>query len=261
MKIKILLLILTFSTINIVAHAQVNKIKKDSDKNKSASGNSNKKLGPSNNSGNDGCAESCFNFCGAVCFSAFSKMLIDLHADYLDNASKVPPTVSLDIMPHIGYKPSSTGILQPRIRGNWGIFSTDIRLNSLLEQANNGYDFYNTLDWQVIELNPLITEPIILRFGTGFMYEFSSKQFFNEHFVGLDVFIMDYQYMSNVEFRIAPDYETGEIPRMEGNLRFNYRFLKSKSIFGYATIGGLYQNYYSNTEMIGIMTGVTFNIH
>lgn len=261
MKFLKILLIITLSITCPAIYAQVNKIKKDSDKNKNASGNSNKKVTPNNNTSNNGCVESCFNVCGAVCFSAFSKMLIDLHTDYLDNASKVPPTVSLDIMPHIGYKLSNTGISQPRLRGNWGIFSTDIRLNSLIESANNGYDFYNTIDWQVIELNPLITKPVILRFGTGFMYEFSSKQFFNEHFVGLDLFFMDYQYMTNAEFRIAPDYETGEMPRIEGALRFNYRFLESKSIFGYGTVGGLYQNYYTNTEMIGIMAGVTFNIH
>ena len=60
---------------------------------------------------------------------------------------------------------------------------------------------------------------------------------------------------------MASDYETGATPRTEGNIRFNYRFLKTSNLFGYVTVGGYYQNYYSKVDIWSLQGGLTFNLH
>jgi hypothetical protein len=107
----------------------------------------------------------------------------------------------------------------------------------------------------------LVTEPVVLRIGTGFMYENYSKSYFGEHSIGLDFFLDDYKYRIDNEFRIAQDYNTGNIPRLEGNTRFNYAVLQVDHIDGYVTLGVMYQNYYLKEQVWSMIGGMTFNFH
>lgn len=249
--------------------AQVDSIKKASDKNKPSKSNSVE--GKSNGTG--GCLSDCF---GLACSSGCSWMIqnavigaLKLHGNYLKKRKDIPEVVSLELMPHFGYAEPSSSLIIPRIRGNWGLFSTDLRFSNMIEYGTaDGTDFYNTLDWQVLEFNFVITKPVIVRLGTGLMHEFYSSSTFMEHFIGIDGNWMDHQYLASGEARIAPDYITSSIPRIETNLRFNYRIKKTQHMNAYAMAGVIYQNYYRNVspsfkgiEVWCIQTGLTINFH
>ena len=94
----------------------------------------------------------------------------------------------------------------------------------------------------------------------GFMYEEFSHTYYSELFTAFDLYFHDELFMTNAEFRIAKDYDTGATPRTEGSLRFNLRFFDTESIVGYITLGGTYQNYYSSVDIWAIHSGLCFNI-
>lgn len=249
------------------AIAQVDSIKSHSDNNNPKSTSTD---GKTNTGGclSDACGLACSEGCGWAIQNAVIGAL-KLHGTYLKKRKEIPEVVSLELMPHIGYAEPSSSLFLPRFRGNWGLFSTDLRFSNMIEYGTlDGTDFYNTLDWQVIEFNFVITKPVIFRLGTGIMHEFYSSSTFIEHFLGLDVNWMDHQYLANGEARIAPDYETSAVPRIEANFRFNYRIKKTLHMNAYAMAGFVYQNYYRNSsasfkgvEVWVVQTGLAVNLH
>lgn len=243
--------------------AQIKEVKQKSSANKSSKqANTSKSTTHSGDTNDDACSAACMDACVGACSSVAIDLIIDGQGEYLDNKDDIPHMVSLEIMPHGAYFISNNDFnTMPRIRGNWAMFSTDLRFNSWFEFEDGNIDFFHTFDWQVIEFNPIILENFILRLGTGLMHETYSKTTYNEHFLGSDIMWDDDSYLINIEGRWAKDYNTGADPRTEANLRFNYRFLEQSNFDGYFMVGGLYQNYYNQIDLWGLQTGVTFFIH
>lgn len=249
--------------------AQVGSIKKASDKNDSSgtpTTTSASSSSESNSNSGDGILDGCFNSCASGCFSWVLENAILGIVKYqryqLEKRSDIPEVVSLELMPHFGYAQPSSSMFIPRIRGNWGLFSTDLRYSNMTEfSKNDGINFYNTLDWQILDFNVVITKPVIFRFGAGIMYEYYVSNTYMEYFLGLDANWMEQQYLASGEFRIAKDYSNGGTPRLETNFRFNYRILKTEHLTGYAMLGGLYQNYFREINVWTAQTGFAFNFH
>ena len=265
-KIKFLICCLSFFIFSITTFAQVGEIKTKSNKNTDKpKTQSNNNSSGSNDSGG-GCLSDIFNTCFSSCVSSVFEAIvigsIDLHKEYISQKKEIPTVTSLEFMPTYGYCPKGSHLIMPRIRGNWGLFSTDFRYYNILESTpNNGIENYKTYDWQIIELNPLITKNVKLRIGSGFMYEDFSRIYFNESSIALDLSFKKDTYLSNFEFKIAKDYNHGSTPRTEGNIRFNYKIIDLDNLYGYATLGGLYQNYYSSVDVWTIQAGMAFNFH
>lgn len=266
MKFLCTILLIAFTLGYATTYAQIDDVKKRSKQNQSKR---DKQKGGSSSSGstngcfnNSECMGDCFSVCAGACASFVTDALIDAQMDYIDDRKKIPRMISLDIYPHFGYIVSDDDYtLLPRIRGNWAMFSTDVRYFNWVEFDSSKFDFYSTLDWQVIQFNPFITKNFTFRIGTGFMYENYSKTYFNEHFIGTDVVSDNRHIQVNVEGRWAIDYQTAKNVRIEGNARFNYRVMGNSSVDGYWMFGALYQNYYSEVDIYGIQTGFSFNIH
>lgn len=262
MKLKYLLFAFLFAFACVQVDAQVNKVKKKSSQNKSNRTTNN----TNNNSGGGStpsCSGACANACVGACANIGAQVIIAGQQAYLDRRDEVPHMVSLDFMGHAGYVVSDESYLVlPRIRGNWAMFSTDIRFNGWFEvDSAGGFDFANTTDWSIIQFNPIITKNFILRMGTGFMYEHFSKVFYNEHYLGCDVLLNDDDYMINAEGRWAKDYQTGANPRTEANIRFNIKYWDNKHLDNYFMFGAIYQNYYEEIDLWGVQAGITVNLH
>lgn len=266
--LKILLSLISLLVFSNLVNGQVNDIKKESKKNseKTTTESNNNSNNNSSATDNGGCLNDLFSGCISTCFSsAFEALIIgsiELQKEYISEKTKIQTVISLEFIPSYAYCFKGSNLIMPRIRGNWGLFSTDFRYYNILEStANNGIENYKTYDWQILELNPLITKNVKFRIGSGFMFEDFSKTYFPEHFIGLDLLFDKDKYLANLEFRIAKDYNKGSTPRTEGNIRMNYRILKLDNLSGYATLGGLYQNYYSSIDLWCIQAGMAFNFH
>lgn len=182
----------------------------------------------------------------------------ELQVQQLSRKELFPEIISLELMPHVGFGLSPTGnfLLTPRIRGNWGLFSGEVRYTQLAEVGT-----YSTLDWQVL-FNVVNQREATLRLGSGIMSEFHTKNLFVEHFFGLDVrWTRDKRLSSNFEFRFTPDYGRSEMVRLEGNVRLNYRIFDWGRLEGFWTVGAIFQKYYRDTNIWLAQTGMTFNLH
>ncbi len=261
----------------LFASAQVDDIKKKSRENKNSGGNSDSYNYGGGNSDNpclDACGEACFEFAFAIAFEA----LLSHHAYLMENRDKDPTVLSLDLMPHFAYGPEDNYFnLLPRIRGTWGVLSSDFRFNYLADYKDASADIYKVYEWQVVELNFLPIEELNIRVGSGiFVENFTAssldpisgsmvgrryKDTYNENFASLELRLNDQQVLTSLEGRFAYDYDTGNHVFTEINLRASFRFLDIPHVFSYLTGGIVYQKYYSSIDLWSIQAGFSFNIH
>ncbi|MBL7849559.1 MAG: hypothetical protein JNN04_01565, partial [Cyclobacteriaceae bacterium] len=147
--ISILGLVLTFA-LNV--HGQVDEIK---DLSETASS------GVQDTDNNSGSGS---NFLSKVLLFLPHWQKYKLHPD---NRQRYPSMVSLDMYAQAGYKDKAY-MFWPRIRGNWGLFSTDFRANYLFEKDDTGgYKQLHTNDWQVLQLNITTSRLLTFRVGLG----------------------------------------------------------------------------------------------
>lgn len=176
-----------------------------------------------------------------------------------ESRERYPSMVSLEIFLQGAIKPSSYYIIWPRVRGNWGLFSTDFRMNYLIEEGIDGYQHIRTNDWQVFQLNLITSRFITLRAGTGFMQEaFNSKEMFSETAFLLNIHAPDQTKQIGFEYRFAKDWDTGANPRREFTIQYQHQIFSTGALHGYATLGGAYQRYYNDITVWGIQAGLVF---
>jgi len=176
-----------------------------------------------------------------------------------DYKERYPSMISLEVFLQGAIKPSSYYILWPRIRGNWGLFSTDFRMNYLIEEGLDGYEHIRTNDWQVLMLNLVTSRFITFRAGTGFMHEaFSTNRVFYESAFILNVHAPDQTKQIGFEYRFAKDFDTGSNPRREFTVQYQHQIFNTGAMHGYATAGAAYQRYYNSITVWGIQAGLIF---
>lgn len=227
-------------------YAQVDEIKSAS------SNNSSKSSGSSDSDGGSG---------GRVGLDVFFFLfdgLGSLHVSKIQER-KNPSVTSLDVSFQGAIKPASYYILQPRIRGNWGLFSTDFRMNYLIEDDIDGLKHIRTNDWQVLQLNLITNRFFTFRVGTGFMQEaFEDYQYFSESSFIFNIHAPDQRKVIGLEYRFSKDWHTGANPRREFSIQYQQQIFQASILHGYVTLGGLYQRYYNSIDVWGIQTGLVF---
>jgi hypothetical protein len=274
--ILVVLFILVFS---LSSKGQIDDIKKKSRENKKGNSSGNKsEPGISSGRDSDPCAASCAEACFDVFFSVAFQALIEHHAYLLKSRDIDPTVVSLDIQPHFAYGPDNDYInFLPRIRGTWGVFSTDFRLNYLAEYKDYTASLFKIAEWQVLQINITPVPEFSLRFGSGAYFENftdsvtdpitqvkSSKRLknvFNEQFISVELRMNEQQFITTLEGRYAADYSNGNHVFSEINFRTNFRFIRFDHIAGYLMAGLVYQKYYDSIDLWSIQTGLSFNIH
>lgn len=173
-----------------------------------------------------------------------------------------PRIVSLELPMQAAVQPSNYYVFNPRIRGNWGLFSTDFRVNYLVEEDINGPKDITTYDWQIIQLNLVTARHVIGRVGIGMMNEnFGNKQSYAESTIGLSIVSSDHKIGGSFEYRVAKDYETNATPRREVSASFEKQLFSNGAFHGFATLGGVYQRYYSSVSVWGVQAGMIFRLH
>ena len=227
--------------------AQIQDIKKESKDNSSRSSNS--EWGGS----------------GEISISGFFDgigYLLDWQEEVLRKRKEIVGIVGLDVMVHSIVQHSNYYIFNPRIRGNWGIFSSDFRVNYLLEETINGNDDLLTYDWQIIQLNFINTKNAIVRIGTGILQEtFGGKQSFLEWGASTNLMFKENKMGGFAEFRSARDYETGVFPRREISLQLHHQLFQAGILHGFTSAGFQFQRYYNKINAWGIQLGLVFRFY
>jgi hypothetical protein len=243
------LLAFGFST---MLYAQVGEIKGASSSNSSSSKSGSSDSGDSDfDSDGDG---------GGVFFDILFGGIAEAQSYKLSTSrERYPSMVSFDVMIQGAVKPSAYYLFWPRLRGNWGLFGTDFRLNYLIEESVDGYIHVRTNDWQIIQLNLVTSRFFTFRLGTGIMQEaFSEERSFSETAFMLMVHAPDQTKTLAFEYRFAKDWDTGANPRREFSVQYQHQLFNTGKLHGYATVGGIYQRYYNSIDVWGIQGGLMF---
>ncbi|HEU5292271.1 MAG TPA: hypothetical protein VFU05_16600, partial [Cyclobacteriaceae bacterium] len=221
-------------------HAQVSEIKTASKENSSGKSG---KSGSSEGDDSDGGGAFFFDFLfGGI--AEWQKFKLQSYRE------RYPSMVSLDVMMQGGIKPSSYYLLWPRVRGNWGLFSTDFRMNYLIEEGVEGYTHIRTNDWQVLQLNLVTSKFFTFKAGAGYMQEaFNTKESFYESAFLMFVHAPDQSKVLGFEYRFAKDFDTGANPRWELSAQYQHELFNKGSLHGYASAGTVFQKYYNTINV------------
>lgn len=264
---KISTLLILFHVISVMGFAQVDDLREESEKDKDNNKEYHSTPNESYNSDSpvvDGCIEGCFAVLFSECTAIMVGAMATWHENLLENRDEDPTIVSLDILPHAAYNIDpkyNSYIFSPRVRGTWGLFSTDFRFNLLIEYEENLGKTFKTFDWQILELNLLSFNAFNLRLGSGWLYNYHSQNSYNEHFLGMELRLHDQFFLATMEGRSAWDYEGGGNVFHEATLRTSYRFVNYNRLYGYLTGGIVYQNHFMKIDYITLQAGFSFNIH
>jgi len=250
MRFQALICALLFTS--IVANAQVDDIKRRS------SENSRSKSEGSSSGSSGGSLSGCNPM---FCIDMF-QLIGTAQEERLKKTEIVKRVVSLEMFFQGAFQPSTYYLFNPRIRGNWGLFSTDFRVNYLIEEKTDSVTHdLTTLDWQILQLNLITAQNFTLRVGGGNLYErFGSKQSFFEWTAGMSFFSNSQTFVVNMEYREAKDFITGAVPRREINLSFEKQVFNAGGLRGYASIGGVYQRYYESVSVWGLQGGLVMRV-
>jgi len=148
----------------------------------------------------------------------------------------------------------------PGVRLNLGFIMFDYRYNILTEYTDGNPDSFKS--WELLVLfNLLPRKDFKIFIGTGLHREKFSEQNFNEHFIGTKVGIFNNKNYFDADIRFSIDYKIGAFPFFESGIRYNKRLMNVNNLFGYITLGAVYQNYYQSHDIWSLRSGVIVNIH
>lgn len=187
---------------------------------------------------------------------------LTVHHNYLmDNRDIFPSALSLEYMPHFASNGDNQFSIFQRLRGTFGVMSTDFRFNVLTEFQNNTAQQYRTIDWQIMQLNFQAGPVVNLRFGSGILYDSYAENTYNEHFGSIGLSFFDYRFTTELEGRYCPSYTTAVTVYEELNLRAKFRIIEMESLSTWFMVGGVYQSYYDVAEYKSLQTGLTIELH
>lgn len=263
-RIFLILIIIICLSVNYNSIAQIEDIKDKSNKNKEKKEPKENNSGDNNNLGND-IADGCFSSCADVGCTIFVG-LIGEYTSHVYSFKSVDPTIlSLDINANfsLGYhysKDKSYTYINylPGLRANLASFILDFRYNILTEYTNDFPDAFKS--WHLdLALNIVPVETFKIAIGTGVHKEQYNDLYFHEYFMCSKIGLAENTDYLDFDVRASVDYETKEFPFFETGIHYNKRIINFPHLFGYISLGAIYQNYYTSHDIWALRGGVIFN--
>ena len=197
----------------------------------------------------------------------FFDFLIDHHGDIMNFRYLDPTLLSLEVdvsfayAMHYGYGDYYTYInYLPRARGNLGVFSADFRYNILTEYRDDFPDSFKS--WELLFLlNLMSDESVKITLGSGVYYEMFTEKYYNESYFETRIGTFENKDFLGLDTRVVVDYRTGQYPFFEAGIYYNTRIIDFEHLYGYISLGGVYQNYYTAHDIWAARGGLIFNIH
>lgn len=241
------------------AQGQVtNAIKRSSSSSSSSSSGAKVSGGGGDLGSSAACFSSCFDVGCQLIGTGIVTGVLRYHDALLDKGIGRVTSVELQVIGG-GNAINNYYTFRPRLRGNWGLFSTDFRIAMLYDYVpeDDSFGSYHTKDWQIIGLNLVAAQAFNLRLSSGFMYQDYDKKYAWENALAADVYFDRWQI--GAEGRIAAAPNTGGVlPRTELSLKTTYQLNQRKHIQSYLMAEGVYNKYFGEVETWTLGVGVGF---
>lgn len=181
------------------------------------------------------------------------------HRQILEKDGYIPRIKSLEFSGQYSAMPSDYGVAIPRMRANWGLFSTDIRYYHQFETRLGDFSSYNSFDWQFLMLNLVTSQKVNFRLGTGIMNERVTGFTYNENTFNLDIYPTN-RLKINAEGRFALDYGSGNVVRREWNAGLYYLLAKHKRKGFHAFSNFMHARFYEQVDIWTLSGGISMTI-
>ena len=256
-KVKIIILLLALTLLNINLYSQIDEIKD------LAEAGAEVEVAPEVVEA--GCT--AFSCCWDIGIDIFTAFLIEHHQDILKLKDIDPSVLSLDIRGNFAYgyhKGINDDYIYinylPGVRGNIGVFASDLRFNMLTEYTDDMPNNFNSLEWLLL-LNIEPVETFRITFGSGFQKEEFTDNFYSQHYLGFKIGVFGGRDYIVADTRLSVDYSTERYPFYEAAINYNTRIVDFNFVDVYIRVGAIYQNYYSTHDIWAVNGGFIFNIH
>lgn len=211
----------------------------------------------------EGCSDGCGGGpgCGQGCSPSdlfFLSQFIEWNAQWISNRRGTHVPLGVELMLDAGVLPITYGVYRPRIRVNLGLFSTDYRYSILVQETLGETDIFATHDWQMLVLNPVLTDVFAMRIGIGAVYEESSQNFYQDHNLGLDFYMANQSVKLGLEGRYAYHFGARIAPRVEANAELKFRLLNAQHAKIYGGFNAFYARYYQQIDIWSVGVGLNF---
>ncbi len=257
-KLRLVLLIIGFAILSIIdLWAQdLDKIRRDAErndqltyedsKNRSSSLSSSKRsssYSSSSSSSSDPCRETLIEAIG----SAIQGVIV-AQTDMLEKKDSVPEMVSVETSFDANISKNAGFLFRPRLRANWGLFSTEARFYNLIARDSAGaYGRFAYFDWQPLMVNFFAKKAFKFRAGTGLSYEYFTKNTYNEHTLQVEIAPVR-NFVMKAEGRWTIDYKTMMYVRQEAILELDYQIKTRKHWAFFVGFNASYNNLYQHNE-------------
>jgi hypothetical protein len=190
-----------------------------------------------------------------ILFNILFSGVVNAQQNKLQQKDEIPGLVSLEMFLQGAAQPGSYYILTPRLRANWGIFSSDFRFNYLIEESIDEIELLRTNDWQILQLNVVTTRDVTMRIGGGLISEqWAGGNTYGEWTGAIDIHPVEKRFGGVGEYR-------GAESRREISGFLKYRLFDRGVLHGFTTAGIIYQRYYSTVTVWGMQAGMIFNLY
>lgn len=180
------------------------------------------------------------------------------HQFILGQKPEVPRVASVDLLPSAAFAGGDV-LFHPRIRGNYGLFSTELRFQLGLLRDGVSRIRRNSFDWQLISFNLLQGPVWHLWLGTGISRPLPEGKSLSEHAMGLHVYLPQGHWSFLLEGRYATDYRSG-LARGEGSAAANWWVLQSLGLDVALGAGAHWVAWPDRSEFL-LLCGFRFNVN
>ena len=234
------------------ALSQVDKIKRDVERDKSSSSSSSSRDGSSESS------DCCGSFLAAELIGKAFIGLFELGSQAqeaaLSHRAEHPELVSAEIMPIAGMDfKRSASVISPTLKLNRGIFATEFRYAKLKDNTGK----LQSIDWQVLKFRVPI-QNVKLEYGIGFTNLVDMNKSYFESSLGFDWRLNKIGANVRANYRWCQNTSLNSRYREEANLSIDYEITTHKSLHVSPMVGITYQNYFASNEFTFYQVGVVF---
>jgi hypothetical protein len=169
----------------------------------------------------------------------------------LNRSVKHPEIISVEGTMAAGLDLSNAFLLAPAVRGNYGLFASDVRFTLL----NDVTGTLQTINWQILKLRIPIRN-IKLEYGLGFSHFVSPSKTYFEQVVGFDWCFINRKATLQGEYRCSEDSSFGDRYRQEYNLSLDYEMLYNGAFRFAPFVGFAHQNYFEQDRFNFFKAGI-----
>jgi hypothetical protein len=208
----------------------------------------------------DACYTACCLAFSSHLFYAYIDRMSEHHDKLIHNRVDYPEAISFSASFIAGISPESQFGVMPKIRGTYGIFSSEFSFFQLSDYGNYGNGIQQKISWQVLQINSYPAKNVNFKYGGGMQLYNAGEDLLTELAASLELKFLDQKVGIVIEGKYASDYSKSETNNSEISLFTKINLAKSNHVRSNLLIGASYNHFMNNREAVGLHFGLNLTV-